>query len=167
LARDSLWSGGSRTLRPAQDEEIAQLEQTRAQPLAFVPRELRERSGEQRDLIRFETHEDLALGRIARGRQKRGGRDAERLAETGEHGGAWLFDAPGLELGDRAARHTDLLRELALCETKTFAIRAYQPCERGSGSESARRHVRKLTACRHRDSHAHVFDSILSHCSTR
>jgi hypothetical protein len=152
----SRWSGASRSLRPAQDEEIAEFQQTCAQPLALVTRELRERASEERDLICLETHEDLALGGIARRREQRGRWKPERFAETCEHRGAWLRDATRLELGDRAARHADLLGELALRQMKTLAVGADQPSERGSWRESARRHVRKLTVCRHRDRRAHI-----------
>ena len=126
------------------------------QPLALVSCELRERAGEHCDLICLEAHEDFALGRIACRREQRSGREAEGFAEAREHRGARLFDTTGLQLGDRAARHADLLGEFTLREMKTLAVSAYQPSERGSWCESARRHVRKLTACRHGDRRAHI-----------
>jgi hypothetical protein len=103
LACGSLWSDVSRALRPSKHQEIAQLQESGAQPLAFVAGQLRERAGEERDLIRFETHEDFALGRIAGRRQERCGGDAESLPEPCENSGAGLLDATSLELGDRAA----------------------------------------------------------------
>jgi hypothetical protein len=117
-----------------------------AQPFALVARELRERARQDRDLIRLEAHEDFALGGIPGGREESRGRETQCLAEPREHGGARLFDAAGLELGDGTARDADLLGELALREVKTLAVRAHQPSERGSGCDGARRHVRKLTA---------------------
>ena len=165
MARASHWSGASRTLRPAHHEEIAQLQQTCAQPLALVPRELRERACEKRDLIGLETHDDFALGRIARCREQRRGRKAEGLAEAREDRRAWLFDASRLELGDRAPRHADLLGELTLREAQALAVRAHQPSERGSCCDGARGHDRKLTACRHGDRRTHADDSILSRMS--
>jgi hypothetical protein len=133
LARGSLWSGASRSLRPAQHEEIAELEKTDAQPLALVAREVRERAREDRDLVSLEAHEDLALGRIPRGCEERRGGNAEGLSETREDRGARLFDPASLELGDRAARYADLVSKLTLREVKTLAIRAHQASERGSG----------------------------------
>jgi hypothetical protein len=117
-----------------------------AQPFALVARQLRERAREDRDLIRFETHQDLAFGRITGGREERRGREAQCLAEPREDSGARLFDAAGFELGDGTARDADLLGELALREMKTLAVRAHQSSKRRSGCDGACRHVRKLTA---------------------
>ena len=110
-------------------QEIAQLQQARAQPLPFSARELRERSGEHSDLIRLDAEHDLALRGIARGGEERRGGHAEHFRETREHRCAWLFDAPGFELGDRAPRYADTFREVGLREAHPLPSRAHQKRE--------------------------------------
>jgi hypothetical protein len=83
--------------RPAQDEKLPQLDESRFQPIALTAGKLREGGSEQRQLVGLDLHDDFARG-IARGREQRSGRKAERLSQTRKDRGARLLDPASLEL---------------------------------------------------------------------
>jgi hypothetical protein len=135
-------SGGSRRRRPppanafttgAKDQEIAQLEEARLQPLAFAAGDACERRREHRELVGLELEQDLRR-RITRCGEERRGREPERRREAREHRRAWLLDAARFELGDRAAGDANARGQLGLCESKARTLLAHQPAKaRGVG----------------------------------
>jgi len=118
-----------RRIPASHDEQIAQLEQSSAQPIALIAGELRQRCRQHRELIRLELQQYLARG-IPSGREERGRWKTERRRKTREDGRAGLFDAARLELGDRAAGDADARCELGLREMQLRALLAYKPAKR-------------------------------------
>jgi len=135
-------SGGSRRRRSpaasaltagAKDQEVAQLEEARLQPLALAASHTRERCREHGELVGLELEQHLGF-RITRCGEERRGREPEGRREAREHRRAWLLDAARFELGDRAAGDSHARGEFGLRETKARALLAHQPAKaRGVG----------------------------------
>ena len=108
--------------RPAEDEELAQLRESVAQPSPVALGQADHRRGHRDELVGLQIDERRGLGLAdARRRQEERSRDAEDRGEACEDGGPRLLDATRLELCDRSTRDADAACELSLSEVQSLA----------------------------------------------